>query len=98
MDGSENVVVWNMLHDILDFALQNITQPVDGVGFDVPVLAEPVQLGTIDVVVGIQVVLGHPALLHGFPQSVIFDHASTSKNLLTYIHYPLKIGIRIVFV
>ena len=87
-----------MLHDILDFAFEDVAQAVDGVGFDIPVLAEPIQLGTVDVVVGVQVVLGHAALLHGFPQSVIFDHASTSKNILTYIHYPLKIGIRIVFV
>jgi hypothetical protein len=78
-DGSEMVVIGEMLHDILDAAVQNVAKTVDGVDLHVPVLAEPVQLGAVDVVVGIEVVLGHAALLHCFPKPIIFDHTSTSK-------------------
>jgi hypothetical protein len=61
------VVIGEMLHDILDAAVQNVAETVDGVDLHVPVLAEPVQLGAVDVVVGVQGILGYAALLHRFP-------------------------------
>ena len=87
-----------MLHDIFHLAVQNVAQSVDGVYFHVFVFTEPVKLGAVDVMVGVQVILGHAAPLHGFPQTVIFDHASTSKSYLTYGHYRHKIAFRIVCV
>jgi hypothetical protein len=82
-DGSKNVVVGDVLHDVLHTAVQDVAESVDGVDLHIFVLAEPVELGAVDVMVGVQVILGNTALFHGFPKSIIFDHAYTSQNLLT---------------
>ena len=77
------IVVREVLHDVLHPAVENIAQAVDGVDFQILVSAEPVQHRAVDVMVGVQVILGNAALLHGFPKSIIFDHAYTSKKILT---------------
>ena len=51
LDGSEQIVIGEMLHDILHTAFQDLAKTVDGVGFHIPVLAEPVKLGAVDVMV-----------------------------------------------
>ena len=81
--GSKFIFVGKMLHDVLYTALQDVAQPVDGVGFHVQILAEPVKLGAVDIVVRIEGVLGDVALFHGFPETVISDHAAPPKLCLT---------------
>jgi hypothetical protein len=66
-DGSKYIIVGNVFHDILDPAMEDVAQAVDGVGLHVFILAEPVKLGAVDVVVGVQGILGYAALLHRFP-------------------------------
>ena len=66
-DGSKYIIVGNVLHDILDPAMEDVAQTVDGVGLNIFVLAEAVKLGAVDVVVGVQGILGYAALLHRFP-------------------------------
>ena len=77
------IVIGEVLHNIFHPAVENIAQAVDGVDFQIHVFAEPVQHRAVDVMVGVQVILGNAALFHGFPKSIIFDHAYTSKNILT---------------
>ena len=90
------IIVREVLHNILHPAIENIAQAVDGVDLQILVSAEPVQHRAVDVMVGVQVILGNAALFHGFPKSIIFDHGYTSKNILTWIHYPHKMVERIV--
>ena len=71
-------VVGEVLHDVLYAAVQDGAQLVDGEDLDVFVVAQAVQLGAVDAVVGVQVVLGNAALAHGFPKTVVFDHKITS--------------------
>ena len=77
------IVIGEVLHNIFHPAVENIAQAVDGVDFQILVSAEPVQHRTVDVMAGVQVILGNAALFHGFPKSIIFDHAYTSKKILT---------------
>ena len=77
------IVIREVLHDVLHPAVENVAQAVDGVDFQIHVFAEPVQHRAVDVMVGVQVILGNAALFHGFPKSIIFDHAYTSKKILT---------------
>ena len=67
LDGSKYIIVRNVLHDILDPAMEDVAQTVDGVGLNIFVLAEAVKLGAVDVVVGVQRILRYAALLHRFP-------------------------------
>ena len=50
---------------------ENIAELVNGIDFYIFVVAQAVKLRMIDIVVGIQIVLGNTPLLHGFPQPVI---------------------------
>jgi hypothetical protein len=67
VDGSESVVIGNMLHDLFDTALQDVAQPVNGIDFHILVVAQTIQKRSVDVMVGIQVVLRNALLLHGYP-------------------------------
>ena len=78
-DGSKMIVVREVLHNIFHTAVQDIAQAVYGVDFQIHVFAEPIQYRTVDVMVGVQVILGNAAPLHCFPKSIIFDHALTSR-------------------
>ena len=73
------IVIGEVLHNIFHTAVQDIAQAVDGVDFQIHVFAEPIQYRAVDVVVGVQVILGNATLLHCFPKSIIFDHALTSR-------------------
>ena len=66
-DGSKNIVIGEVLHDVLHTAPENVAQPVDGLDFYVLIVTQPIQERAIDVMVGIQIILGYAALLHGFP-------------------------------
>ena len=72
-----------MLHDILHTTVQNVAQPVDGVGFHIQILAESVKLGAVNIVVRIEVVLRNTTLFHGFPQPVVSNQMPTSNMCLT---------------
>lgn len=66
-----------MLHDILHPALEDVAQLVDGVGLHVLVVTQAVELGAVDVIVGVEVILGDAFGFHGEPEAVIFDHAGS---------------------
>jgi hypothetical protein len=63
-----------MFHDIFHFASQNIAEPVYGVDFHIQVVAEPVKLGTVYIIFGVQVILRDILLAHRLPQSGVPDH------------------------
>ena len=96
----KEVVVGKMLHDILHTAVENIAELINGINLHILILTEAVQLSAVDIMVGIQVVLTDAALLHGLPQTVIFDHGEASSPIsqLTFYHYLHKMGFRIVCV
>lgn len=64
-----------MLQDILHTAVENIAELINGINLHILILTEAVQLSSVDIMMGIQVVLTDAALLHGLPQAVIFDHS-----------------------
>lgn len=66
-NGSKMIIIGEVIHNILDAALQNVAQSVNGIDLHIFVLAESVQQRAVDVVVGVQVILGHAALFHSFP-------------------------------
>ena len=72
--NSEPIIVWEMLHDVLDAALQNVAEFVNGIDLHVLVVPEPVELGTVYIIMGVQIILGNTPLLHGLPQTVVFYH------------------------
>ena len=69
--GSETVVIGDVFHNIFHSAFENIAELVDGIDLHIFVVAQPVKLRVVDIVAGIQIVLGNAPLLHGFPQPVI---------------------------
>lgn len=54
---SEYIIVGKMLHNILNAAVQNVAQPVQRVGFHILVVLQTVDQRTVDIMMGIQVVL-----------------------------------------
>ena len=68
------IIVGEVLHDVFHPAMQNIAESVDGIDFHIFVPPQPVKLGTVDIVMGVQVILGYALILHGLPQPVIYDH------------------------
>ena len=93
------IIVGDVLHDILHAAVENIAQLVDGIDLYILVLTEPVDLRTVDIVVGVQVVLCDTAFFHGLPQSVISDHFNSLPVFyLTFFYYRYRICFRIVCV
>jgi hypothetical protein len=43
-DGSKNIVIGEVLHDVLHTALENVAQPVDGIYFHILIFPKTVQL------------------------------------------------------
>ena len=68
----------------LNTAMQNIAESVDGIDFHIFVPPQPVKLGTVDIVMGVQVILGNSAGLHGRPQLIVFDHRFPPHFLLDF--------------
>ena len=71
---SEPVIVGEMLHDVLDAALQDVAELVDGIDLHVFIVPEPIELGAVYIIMGIKIVLGNAPLLHGLPQTVVLYH------------------------
>lgn len=87
---SELIVVRDMLHNILNIALQNIAEFVNCICFHILVVAEAVDLGAVHIEMGVQCVLCDTTFLHCLPETVIFDHnASTFPKLLDFL--PLSV-------
>lgn len=70
----KHVIVIEVLDDILYSAMQKIAKLINGIHFHILIMPQTVQLGPIDVVGGVKIVLRYPLLLHCLPKTVIFDH------------------------
>ena len=68
------IIVGDVFHNILDFALKNIAKLIDGIDFYILIMSQAVDLGTIHIIVGVQIVLRDALLPHGFPKTIISDH------------------------
>ena len=71
---SEPVIVGEMLHDVLDAALQDVAELVDGIDLHVFIVPEPIELGAVYIIMGIKIILRNAPLLHGLPQTVVLYH------------------------
>ena len=94
--NSEPVIVGEMLHDILDAAVQDVAELINGVDLYILIVPQPVELGAVYVVMGVQVILGNAPLLHGLPQTVVFYHFQSPLSSVFY-HWPGKIATETVF-
>jgi hypothetical protein len=72
--ASEPVFVGEMLHNVLDAALQDVAELVDGIDLHVLIVPEPVELGAVYIIMGIKIILGNTPLLHGLPQTLVCYH------------------------
>ena len=72
--NSEPIIVREMLHDVLDAALEDVAEFVDGIDLHVLIVPEPVELGAVYIIMGIKIILGNALLLHGLPQTVVCYH------------------------
>jgi len=72
--NSEPVIVGEMLHNVLDAALQDVAELVDGIDLHVLIVPEPIELGAVYIIMGIKIILGNTPLLHGLPQTVVCYH------------------------
>ena len=75
------VIVGEVLHNVLHTALEDVAELVDGIDLHILVVAKPVDLGTVYIVVGVQIVLGDVPFFHGLPQPVIFYHGTHNLSL-----------------
>ena len=95
--NSEPIIVREMLHDVLDAALQDVAELVDGIDLHVLIVPEPVELGAVYIIMGIKIILGNTPLLHGLPQTVVL-YLFCPPSYLTFLYYPSKITVGTVFV
>ena len=72
--ASEPVIVWEMLHNVLDAALQDVAELVDGIDLHVLIVPETVELGAVYIIMSVKIILGNTPLLHGLPQTVVCYH------------------------
>ena len=63
-----------MLHNIFYITFEDIAETINGVDFNIAIVLQTIDLRAIDIIMGVQIVLRNAALLHGFPQAVVFDH------------------------
>lgn len=68
------ILIGKMFHNIFHIALENITQTINGVYFHIAIVSQTIDLGTVDIIMGVQIILGNTTQLHGFPQAVVFNH------------------------
>ena len=83
--NSEPIIVWKMLHDVLNAALQDVAELVYGIDLHVFIVPEPVELGAVYIIVSVEIILRNAPLLHGLPQAVVFYHFdSPSYHILSF--------------
>ena len=63
----ESVIVVEVFHDILHTTMKDIAEFIDGVDFHILIFAETIDLGTIDIIVGIQIILRDASIFHCLP-------------------------------
>lgn len=63
----ESIIVWEVFHNVFDITFQNITQTINGVDFYIAVVLQSVDLGTVDIVMSVQVVLRYTPIFHCAP-------------------------------
>ena len=56
--NSEPIIVREMLHDVLDAALEDVAELVDGIDLHVLIVPEPIELGAVYIIMGIKIVFG----------------------------------------
>jgi len=66
--------VFSVFHDILDTAVQNRTQLIQGMGRHMLVFSQTIQLSGTDVVFLDQFILRYTLDFHGIPKPLINDH------------------------
>ena len=76
------IIVGKVFHNILDPAVENVAQPVHGVGFNVLVVLQTVYQGAVNIIMCVQVVLCNAPLLHSLPKPVIANHFSAPMKIL----------------
>ena len=84
--NSEPIIVREMLHDVLDAALQDVAELVDGIDLHVLVVPEPIELGAVYIVMGIKIVLRNTPLFHGLPQTVVLYHFDSPR----FLHFSIR--------
>ena len=84
--NSEPIIVREMLHDVLDAALEDVAEFVDGIDLHVLIVPEPVELGTVYIIMGIKIILGNTPLLHGLPQAVVLYHFDSPR----FLHFSIR--------
>ena len=89
---SEMIVIRNMFHDIFHTAAEDIAELIDGIDFYILIMAKSVELRPVDVMVGVEVILGNTAAFHGLPQTVVANHISSHscRYIYTIISYQHK--------
>ena len=70
----KTIIVRKMLHDVLNPALQDVAELVNGVDLHVLIVPEPVELGAVYIIMSVKIILGNALLLHGLPQTVVCYH------------------------
>ena len=76
------VIVREMLHNILNTALENIAQTINRIHFHIFVLTQTVNLRTIYIVMRVQGILGDIAFFHCFPKAIILYHPNKPHFLI----------------
>lgn len=71
------IIIREMFHNIPNTALKNIAQFINCVHFHIFILAQSVDLRTVYIMVGVQVILCNSLGLHRFPKTIIFYHTHT---------------------
>ena len=94
----EAIVIREVFHNIFNTALENVAKFVDGINFHIQILAKTIDLRTVYIMMGIQIILCNAPLFHCLPQSIVSDHLSVPIFCLTFFHYGHKIEFRIVCV
>ena len=95
--NSEPIIVREMLHDVLDTALQDVAELVDGIDLHILIVPEPIELGAVYIIMGIKIVLRNAPLLHGLPQTVVFYHFDSPVSFILAFVLPNcnRNGVRI---
>ena len=75
-----------MLHNVLDAALQDVAELVDGIDLHVLIVPEPIELGAVYIIMGIKIILGNTPLLHGLPQAVVLYHFDSPR----FLHFSIR--------
>lgn len=80
----ESVIVGDVLHDFFYGAFQNVAEFVNCVYFYVLIMAQTMNLGAVDIVMRVQIILRDTALLHRFPKTIVPNHNIPSRIALDF--------------